>query len=234
MHGKLITFEGIDGCGKTSQTSLLATRLRDTGLRVTVTNEPGGTDLGKSIKELVLFQGAQISPKSELLLFFAARAQHFTRLLQPHLTSGKIVICDRFFDSTLAYQGYGRGIPLSALIWLQNFTATGLTPDLTFFLDITPAESLKRRGNHDRIESESEEFWEQTYKGFVLQALEHPNRITPIDASRSIGEVARQVWDETVSFLNLEFLKVKQTLQTRQLTSHETQISISHPAIPVR
>jgi dTMP kinase len=234
MTGKLISFEGIDGCGKTTQAELLATRLRHAGLRVTVTNEPAGTPLGEDVKDLLLFRDTAIDAEAELLLFFAARAQHFSRVLKPHLADGRIVVCDRFLDSTLAYQGYGRGIAPSALKWLENFTTEGLIPDLTFFLDVAPSESLDRCGGQDRIESETKQFWDRIYRGFVLQALDHPDRIRRVDGNRPIPAVANEIWQETASFLNLELLRVRQSLRIRGSQSYEAQISSSNPATPLR
>src|SRR5271157_786725 len=142
--GLFITFEGIDGCGKSTQSKLLAGRLKRAGYKVVYTREPGGTRLAEKLRDILLHPANKISPLAELFLYEASRAEHVSKIILPAVRSKKIVVCDRFFDATVAYQGYGRGLDLNVIETLNRFASTGLTPDLTILLDISAREGLKR------------------------------------------------------------------------------------------
>lgn len=202
---RFITFEGGDGTGKTTQVHALEQYLRDLGRRCVVTREPGATTLGKLIRKVLLEAGDHnIAAATELFLYLADRAQHVHEIITPALHTGKIVLCDRFSDSTLAYQGYGRGIDLD---WLRklNDTATGeLRPDLTFLFDCPVDVGLSRAARRredgqidgpreDRFEREECEFHERVRAGFLELARLEPERFRIIDASRSVADVFRQI-----------------------------------------
>ncbi len=188
-----MTIEGIEGCGKSTQARLLAERL---GRRAVLTAEPGSTELGKAIRSLLLHQGGRISPSAELLLFLADRAQHVEEVIRPALSAGKIVISDRYMDSTLAYQGYGRGLPLAYVRSLTTQAAGGLIPDVTVVLDIAVEVGLARareRSAPDRMEAEERAFHERVRQGFLALAREEPERFVVIDARGDVEEVAWRV-----------------------------------------
>ncbi len=185
----LITFEGIDGSGKTTQLRLLKEYLEERGRKVIAIREPGGTVFSENIRELLLYSEENISPRAELLLFESARAHLVETLIKPAIEEGSIVLCDRFYDSTMAYQGYGRGIPLEE-VKSCNMTATGgLVPTLTFYLKLDLDESRQRAKyrQHDRIEQSGNDFFERVIEGFAKIAEAEPRRIIVIDASGSIG-----------------------------------------------
>lgn len=201
---RFITFEGGDGTGKTTQIKAVANYLDEQDRSFIVTREPGGTALGKMIRKVLLEAGAtRIAASTELFLYLADRAQHVDEVIMPALRSDKIVLCDRFTDSTLAYQGYGRGIDVG---WLRqlNDTASGIVrPDLTFLFDCPVAIGLARaarrgaqsanRSQEDRFEREKLEFHERVREGFLELARAEPERFRIIDASRSIAEMAKQI-----------------------------------------
>jgi len=212
---RLISFEGGDGSGKTTQTKLLEGYLTHHGKLCCSTREPGGTTLGKMIRRLLLEIGEEeISSPTELFLYLADRSQHVQEVLRPALASGKLVLCDRFTDSTLAYQGYGRGIDLDLLRRLNEVASCGIAPDLTFLLDCPvkvglsrtrarKLESLKagkppsllasQPPSQDRFERERAEFHERVRQGFLELARAEPKRIHLLDASRSIQEVHEEI-----------------------------------------
>jgi len=201
--GKFITFEGPEGCGKSTHIRLLADFLRARGIAVTVTREPGGTPTGEAIRQLLQHNGAGESPtdRTELLLFLASRAQHVERLIRPALSAGSWVLCDRFDDSTMAYQGYGRGFDLSELRAVNGFATKGLKPDLTVLLDVSPKTSrlrlLVRQAQTsdapDRIECEAEAFHIRLHKGFCELAQQNPDRIVVVNAERELNQVAADI-----------------------------------------
>jgi dTMP kinase len=206
--GKLITFEGLDGSGKSTQLALEAERLRGKGFRVTATREPGGTAVGQQIREIVLHapRGA-LTPFTELALMFAARAQHIEEVILPALRFGDVVLCDRFTDSSVAYQGYGRGIPLELIRSLESMLCQGVRPDLTLILEIDPETGARRSGQRNRaasdpdtrFEQEGIEFFERVRRGYREIAEQEPARIRLVDGQGSIAEVharVRQVVDE--------------------------------------
>jgi dTMP kinase len=193
-----ITVEGIEGCGKSTLVAALAERLRDSGKEIIVTREPGGTPVGDAIREIFLKPGLAIAPLTEALLINAARAQHVLDLIDPALRRGALVLCDRFIDSTLAYQGYGRGIDVSFLRELCNTAAGGLEPDLTFLLDIPVAISRERAcardgSTGDRMEREDSGFYEAVRHGF-LDLAQRDRRHKVIDATKPPEEVAAEAY----------------------------------------
>lgn len=194
MAGLFITFEGIDGVGKTTQAGLLADYLRQRGYPVVLTGEPGGTSLGAAIRELVLHRKEKVEPLAEVLLYLADRAQHVATVIRPALEQGEVVICDRFGDSTLAYQGYGRGLDLDELRRLHLLTAQGLCPDHTFLLDLDVAAGRRRRqAGPDRLEAEAEAFHTRVRAGYLALAAAEPERVTVIPGHGSIRDTFAQI-----------------------------------------
>jgi dTMP kinase len=194
MSCQFITFEGVEGAGKTTQIGLTETWLRSLGHRVKVTREPGGTALGREIRQ-VLLQGHESSNLAELLLFMADRAHHIETLILPHLHSREIVLCDRFFDSTIAYQHFGRGIELDLICQLNHIATKGLQPDLTFWLDVAIEQGKSVSVNPDRFESLDLGFHERVYHGFSQLAKQESNRIVRIDGNGSIDQIQFQIQD---------------------------------------
>ncbi len=190
-----ITIEGGEGAGKTTLIEKLKVHLEGQGIEVVTTREPGGCALAETLREMILSHKIDIDPQAETLLFLAARAQHIQEVIAPALRAGKTVICDRFNDSTVAYQGYARGLGVDAVDDLCDLIPGNLIPDVTFFLDIDPIEGLKRRRNLeadlDRIESEAIAFHQKVREGFLLLAKKHP-RIHIIDATQTVEEVFSQ------------------------------------------
>lgn len=204
-RGKFITFEGPEGSGKSTHIRLLADFLRASGVRVICTREPGGTPTGEAIRGLLQHNGSGEVPvpRAEVLLFLASRAQHVERLIRPALADGTWVLCDRFDDSTLAYQGYGRGFDLETLRTVNRFATSGLVPDLTFLLDIPPATSRERLISRqaktatapDRIESEADAFHVRLRDGFLALAHGEPERFVVVETDRERDAVARDIQD---------------------------------------
>jgi dTMP kinase len=201
-RGRFITFEGIDGSGKSTQSRMLANWLREQGKEVVETVEPGGTAIGKQIRRILLDPAsADIQPNTELLLYFASRAQNVEQVIRPALESGSIVLCDRFTDSTLAYQGWGRGIDQRIVLDLDRIACGGLKPDATLLIDIDPATSLARArkrnertgGAEARIDEESSAFHERVRQGYLALASSEPERFIVIDGRGGIVEVAAAI-----------------------------------------
>ena len=201
-RGRFITFEGGEGCGKSTQVKRLKEALEREGLEVLVTREPGGTWLGEQIRSLLKDQDTDAPcARAELLLFLASRAQVVANVIKPALARGEWVICDRFADSTFAYQGYGRGIAVDLLRHFNDFATEGLVPDLTVLLDVPPEVSRARLAAReaatataaDRIEQAGAEFHARLRAGFLELAKAEPARFAVIDASRPLAEVSRQV-----------------------------------------
>ena len=203
MRGKFITFEGGEGCGKSTQVRRLKEELEREGVEVLLTREPGGTWLSEEIRRLIKDQDVDAPcDRSELLLFLAARAQLVRNVIRPALEAGTWVVSDRFSDSTLAYQGYGRGLPLDILRDCNDFACEGLKPDLTILLDVTPETARARlqareTATHetaDRIERAGDEFHARLRKGFAELAKSEPWRILTIDANGTVDEVWKEIW----------------------------------------
>lgn len=192
MAGFFLTLEGPEGAGKTTHTRLLARTLQQEGYQVVITREPGGTRLGEAIRSLLLARDTgSISPMAETLLYLAARAEHVARVIRPALEAGAVVICDRFSHSTLAYQGYGRGLPLQVLLDLNRTATGGLEPDHTFILDVDVAEGLQRVGRcRDRLEAEAISFHRRVRQGFLELAAKNQERVTVIPTGGSIEATA--------------------------------------------
>ena len=193
-RGLFLTFEGPDGGGKTTQITRLAERLAAQGYAVTRTREPGGDRVGEKVRDLLLH--GDVSPEAELLLFAAARAQNVEAVVRPALQAGHVVLCDRFTDSTVAYQGYGRGLPLDLIARLNAFATRGLTPHKTFLLDLPPATGLSRQraSEQDRLDRETLDFHERVRDGFLNTAKAEPDRIAVLDASQPALEIADRLW----------------------------------------
>ncbi|HQE93881.1 MAG TPA: dTMP kinase [Anaerolineae bacterium] len=192
--GLLITLEGPDGSGKTTQARWLAEWLTAQGYPLLATREPGGTRIGEAIRD-VLHDCAHVemAPQAEILLYSASRAQHVAEVIRPALSAGKIVLCDRYFDSTYAYQGYGRGLPLATLRLITEFAVQGLIPDLTLYLDVSPEVGLQRRAHSgealNRLDREALAFHERVRAGYLELAVAEPSRWRIIDAERPPEEV---------------------------------------------
>jgi dTMP kinase len=203
MHrGSFITFEGLDGCGKTTQFRMLAQWLREHGKDVVETVEPGGTAIGQQIRRILLDPAsAGIQPRAELLLYFASRAQNVDQVIRPALDAGRIVLCDRFTDSTMVYQGWGRGLDVDVVRDLDRIACQGLKPDVTFLIDIDLETSLMRARRRNerlgpsesRIDEESAAFHERVRQGYLALAKAEPDRVVVIDGAAGIGEVSQRI-----------------------------------------
>jgi dTMP kinase len=201
-RGRFVTFEGIDGSGKTTQIRLIAQWLRERGTSVVETVEPGGTAIGRQIRKILLDPAsAEIHARTELLLYFASRAQNVEQVIRPALAAGSIVLCDRFTDSTLVYQGCGRGLDISVLHELDRIACQGLKPDATFLIDIdleTSLERARRRNermgpSESRIDDEEIAFHDRVRQGYLALAEAEPDRIVVVDGRAPAGEVAQRI-----------------------------------------
>lgn len=201
--GFFITFEGADGCGKTTQSELVQKYLEDNGFETVWTREPGAKGLGQNIRQLLLHYDGDVAPMCEAFLFLADRAQHIEHLIKPAVNSGKIVICDRHTDSTIAYQGYGRGKDIEQLKYLNSLATGDIRPDLTFVFDVSTDVAQKRVGSEkDRMESAGIEFHKRVRNGYLEIAKQEPKRVKIVNADNSIEQVfedTRRILDD---FLN--------------------------------
>jgi dTMP kinase len=192
-----ITLEGPDGSGKSTQALLLIRFLKKAGYQVLHTREPGGDRVAESIRRLLLSPRNKIVPETELFLYWASRAQHVQQIINPALARGVIVVCERFSDATVAYQGYGRGIDLKLIKSMNKLAADGLTPDLTFLLDIQPAKGLKKvleaKGVKDRFELEKLSFHQRVRRGYLAIAAQEPRRVIKISGSGTIDQIHRHM-----------------------------------------
>jgi dTMP kinase len=189
-----VTFEGIDGSGKSTQAELLRDRLEADGHEVVLTREPGGTELGERIRELVL-HGADMTPWAEALLYAASRAQHVAEVVRPALDRGAWVVCDRYVDSSVAYQGVGRGLGLDRVLDLNLAAVGGLVPDRTFLLELEVSDLARRLGDdHDRLEREAEDFHSRVADGYRELAARFPERIVVLDAGLPAESLAEEVY----------------------------------------
>ncbi len=206
MAGVFIAFEGPEGAGKSTQLRHLVARLEAEGLGPLATKEPGGTPVGERIRHIVLLEpDLVIAPLTEFLLYSASRAEHVKRVIRPALEAGRIVVCDRFAGASVAYQGYGRGLPLELIESLTAEVTGGLEPDITLLFDIDPAVGLARvaqRGQKDRLEGADLAFHERVREGFLYQAEAHPNWLT-FDAALPEEELKERVWQALRTYLNL-------------------------------
>lgn len=213
MRGRFITFEGIEGAGKSTLIKRIAAELVHRGFETFVTREPGATELGNRIREIVLDPAASVPPETELLLFLADRSDHVSSLVRPALERGAIVLCDRYLHSTLAYQGFGRGMEVKTLKALNEFATKGLIPDLLLLLDIPPGIGLNRAkgrkdeaGSWNRFEQQELDFHERVRRGFLALVRDGEfrglaGRAEILDGSVSADELFRKGWEATESFL---------------------------------
>ncbi|MBD2113356.1 MULTISPECIES: dTMP kinase [Cyanophyceae] len=217
MPGKLLVFEGVEGCGKSTQLKLLHSalgksdrfqQLQQQGVipQILATREPGGTELGSSLRQLLLGDHgeAAIASRAELLLYAADRAQHVEELIKPALARGCWVLCDRYTDSTVAYQGHGRGLDLGLIAQLNHAATGGLVPDLTLWLKLDAAAGLARtrqRGAADRMEQADLAFHQRVQAGFEALAAQHPERIVAIDATGAVDTVAAEIFAVVEGYL---------------------------------
>ena len=214
MRGKFITFEGIEGCGKTTQIALLADALRSDGHNIVLTREPGGTVIGERIRQ-VLLDGAHsaMAPLAELFLYAAARNQHVEEVILPALEAGKTVLCDRYADATTAYQGTARDLDPEILAEVHRIATEGLWPDLTVLLDLPAQEGLTRAlernrkcaesSKEDRFEREALEFHERVRAGYLEIARKDPNRVVVTDATGSVEDLHKRVLSTVNDFLSI-------------------------------
>jgi len=195
MKGKFITIEGPDGAGKTTQVRKISEYLKSRGVKVLVTREPGGTSLGEKLRELLLaLEGESPVPEAEALIYAASRAQLVTKVIKPALESGFIVLCDRFVDSSLAYQGWARGLGIERLKDINGWFLKDTWPDITIVLDIDPVQSLKRiSGKKDRLENENLAFHRKVREGFLQLKALYPDRIKIVDASQDARHVFKTI-----------------------------------------
>lgn len=201
--GYFITFEGGDGAGKSTQINILKDKLEEAGHEVILTREPGGTDISEKIREIILDkENSEMNDMTEAMLYAAARAQLVSQVIRPAINEGKTVICDRFVDSSIAYQAYGRGLGDSVGI-INSFAIGDCMPDLTVLLKVSPDVGSRRISyrEQDRIELASEEFHRKVYEGYLEIEKKYPERVTGIDASKSIEEIADAIWEKVASLM---------------------------------
>ncbi len=209
-RGRFITFEGVDGSGKSTQMRLIAERLRTEGHQVMESAEPGGTPIGQQIRRILLDNRNQdLSPTAEMLLMFAARAQNVDQWILPALGEGKIVLSDRFTDSTLAYQGFGRGLGTELVLDVDRIACRGLVPDLTICIDIEPLVGLARahsrnqadQGAGTRLDEQELDFYRKVREGYRQIASDEPKRVRLVDGSQPFDEITQEIWDHIRSSL---------------------------------
>ncbi len=206
--GVFITFEGPEGAGKTTVIQEIHKRLADMGRPVVLTREPGGIRIAEKIRSIILDNDhSEMDGRTEALLYAAARRQHLTEKVMPALEEGSIVLCDRFVDSSLAYQGYARGLGIDEVLAINEFAIQGLMPDHTIFFDITPEQGLERIAasgtrEQNRLDNEALAFHEAVYEGYRIVRERFSDRIVSVDASASLDTVTENVWRKIVSFIS--------------------------------
>ena len=198
--GKFITFEGGEGCGKTTHIKRIAAHLRESGRTVLVLREPGGTDVGEQIRQVLQYskQSTKMVSETELLLFCASRAQLVREIIQPALAAGQIVIADRFFDSTTVYQGAGRQLDAAGVKFINEFAIGDCRPNRTLVIDLDPRIGLERaRGRElfDRMENQSLDFYDRVRQGYLALAQHEPARVKIVDGNQSLAAVEQQIWE---------------------------------------
>jgi len=204
-RGFFITFEGIEGSGKTTQAKLLADFLKSRGISVLLTREPGGTKISEKIRDILIArENSEMKAKTECLLYAASRAQHVEQVILPAIADGKVVISDRFADATIAYQGYGRKLPVDMLCQLNKIATSGLEPELTFLLDLSVELGLdrarKRKTHLDRLEKEANAFHQRVREGYLDIAKQAADRFKIIDASDSVEMIHKKITDYILSY----------------------------------
>jgi dTMP kinase len=208
VSGHFITLEGVEGCGKSTQLERLGACLSAQGHDVLLTREPGGTAVAEAVRDVVLCSShGAMSAEAELLLYAAARADHVHQIVIPALAAGRVVLCDRYLDSTLAYQGFARGLDAATIETIHHLTTGGLMPGRTYLFDLPEEEGLRRareRGRADRLEQESIAFHTRVRQGFLELARQAPSRITILDGALSMDELADQVARDAARFLAAE------------------------------
>jgi len=212
LPGKFITFEGIDGSGKSTQLRMLTGALREQGFDLITTQEPGGTPLGRRLRNAFLETEETVAPMAELLLFAADRAQHVELLIKPALAAGRVVISDRYADATFAYQGAGRGFNEKTVDQVINLATDGLKPDLTLFFDIPISTAISRRNargeageKSNRMDFETAEFYERVRAAYLDVANKEPQRYRVIDATGSVDQIQRDVLEIVSTYLKIGF-----------------------------
>jgi dTMP kinase len=199
MRGKFITFEGCDGCGKSTQLKLLSEYLQAQNIEHVFTREPGGSKIAEQIREILLNgKNAEMTDECEALLYAAARVQHLHDKVEPALSQGKLVICDRYVDSSLAYQGYARGLGVDFVEKINDFAIKNFMPDYTLFLNLPPEQAFKRKGGvdkTDRLELSGIEFHDKVYNGYLSLAQKYQNRFIVIDASGEKEQTHQKIID---------------------------------------
>ncbi len=207
MKPLFITFEGIDGCGKSTQAKRLYNYLKNLNIQVILTFEPGGTDIGKFIRKILLdSKNTHIDKLTELFLYMADRSQHIKEIIEPSLRRGIWVISDRFYDATLAYQGFGRGIDIGLIQMLNKKICGGLEPDITFLLDCPVKVAIERRGEEDRLEKEDIDFHKRVREGY-LSLAKREKRFVVLDATKKIEEIEKEIIKKIKGLINRKDLK---------------------------
>jgi len=197
-NGFFVVIEGIEGAGKTTQVKILEKRLKKEGYDVVRTREPGGTWLGERLRKILLYSSQHLCSKAELALYLSARAQFIEEVIKPSLNNGKIVIADRYVHSTIAYQGYGRGLPVSDVKKISLFIAGDVMPDLAFLIDVPPEIGLKRVKGFDRFESLCMDFHRRVREGYLKISKEKPFSMKVIDGRMKIGEISEVIFNQTI------------------------------------
>lgn len=196
-RGLFITIEGLDGSGKSTHAAMLADYLAGKNISVKLTREPGGTPIGEQLRSILLDKANRnMMPMTEALLYAASRAQHVAEVIRPSIEAGYMVICDRFIDSSLAYQGYARGMGIDTIARINEYALDGMWPDITLLLDITPEIAMSRikmAGEIDRLEAEGIELLKSVYEGYKILARRYPERFNIIDASRGLLDVQKNI-----------------------------------------
>ncbi len=201
-RGLLVSLEGIDGCGKSTQIELLQNKLNQSGIAFVSVREPGGTAVGEGIRQVLLQSSYSLTSEAELLLYMAARAELSRQIIIPSLMEGKVVFCDRFTDSTLAYQGYGAGLDLQWIRQLNHKATGGRLPDLTFLLDLSVQEAAARRGgNPDRMEKKNFHYHRRVQRGYLEIARQEPERVVVVDAKASKEKLCGYIWQKLLPHL---------------------------------
>lgn len=207
-HRFLITLEGIDGCGKSTQVNLLRENLKSRAVPSIAVREPGGTAVGEDIRQVLLHKNFSLSLQTELLLYMAARSELIGQVIIPALRAGKVVICDRFTDSTMAYQGYGGGVDLNMIRYLNNKVTSGIVPDKTFLFDLAVEEAAARRiAKADRMEQKDLAYHQRVRRGFLEIACREPERVIVLDAKKSREEQGRIIWQHVKKILGESLLQ---------------------------